>query len=179
MTSVGWETPPFAASCAIKSLTLPFAPDATPRLTILSKRDWHGLAPNLYKLGRGREAPSTSLWSRLRDGGCVVDPLPTSEVEPEPSLETGLVPVPDITASDEEPVRYGACPDPSKSWGTVRCIRGCTFEERILLSSQFKIEDGGHLFNSSENIATLVALVPIFELISSVYGRSSCIIVRW
>ena len=101
-TNVCRDILPSVISRAIRSLALGCSPDATPRFTMLSKRDRRdGLAPNSsYELGRGRGrrelAPSTSLWKRPRGvGGRCVDPLallpppppPTAEPEPpEPTL---------------------------------------------------------------------------------------------
>jgi hypothetical protein len=97
MTSVFRDALPSTALRPIRSLALAFSPDATPRLTMLSKRDRRGLAPNSsYELGRGRRrelAPSTSLWNRPRGGSGRVDPLPTSKVEREPAPEAETVPV--------------------------------------------------------------------------------------
>src|SRR5579863_3223664 len=105
MTNVCRNMLPSVASRAIRSLAIAVSPDATPRLTMLSKRDRRGLAPNSsYELGRGRRrelGPSTSLWNRPRGGGACVDALPTSEVERVPALETKLAPVPVPRSLDE------------------------------------------------------------------------------
>lgn len=135
------------ASRAIRLFALVCSPDATLRLTMLSKRDGRGLAANLpyeFDLGRRSElAVSTSLWNRPRLGGSSssAERLRLLVLEPEPGSRPILHSLDDVRSSKScmEPEEEGAFKGPGEARYSPDTPRGKERPRmsRCLLCSRF------------------------------------------